>query len=202
MWLWVHAALQWPRWDLNSVPPEILLSSWISVASPTPVPWTGAPHKKSWDFDQLMMPWRERRRPAVVDMPYTVPQHATLTRMILKYGQGENPYYMSRGSRVSPGRPITKSSWGLIPYMDFWISWPTCALVCVCVLMSIWIINWSWVLLSYLSTSLDKSNVIPNILTTVNYCIAVECWICEIGFFIFVLPSYMAFFWHREIYWL
>lgn len=33
----------------------------------------------------------------MVDMPYTVPQHATLTRMILKYGlRSENPYYMSR----------------------------------------------------------------------------------------------------------
>ena len=40
----------------------------------------------------------------MVDMPYTVPQHATLTRMILKYGlRIENPYYMSRVPRVSLG---------------------------------------------------------------------------------------------------
>ena len=40
----------------------------------------------------------------MVDMPYTVPQHAALTRVILKYGlRIENTYYMSGVAGVSLG---------------------------------------------------------------------------------------------------
>lgn len=40
----------------------------------------------------------------MVDMAYTVPQHATLTRIVLKYGLTiENPYYTSRVARVCLG---------------------------------------------------------------------------------------------------